>query len=199
MRLAPAITATAIALSLTACSSDAPSGEAKPVSTPSPAGPQSKQLTWGQPAEVLGTNLRKLRVTPIGVLYHRGPYNGVDGPQEGWFIAIAVKAEAVTAPEAPAGGAGGGGFSWRGAGQTIDGISAASAPWEGSVNGFGVDTPLEPGSPEVGIVTFDVPTKTGGRLLYVSPEDASITSWPLPAADQGTGLDGVRKQIKRFS
>jgi hypothetical protein len=204
VRLTPSLIAlTLAATALTACSSNdkgaAPNDDYTQGQT-TPAGPQSKQVAWGQPAEVLGTNLRKMRVTPVGVLYHRGPYNGVDGPQEGWFVAIAVRAEAIGSPEAPAGGAGGGGFSWRGGGETIDGIgSSVSAPWEGSVNGFGVDTPLEPGSPEIGIVTYYVPTKAGGRLLYISPEDQSIVSWPLPAADQGTGLDAVRKQIKRFS
>ncbi|RMI39866.1 hypothetical protein EBO15_28270 [Actinomadura harenae] len=59
-------------------------------------------------------------------------------------------------------------------------------------------TPIEPAHPEIGIVTFDVPIK-GGRLLYVDPGDHSITSWTLPTADQGTGLDKVRKRIKLFS
>ncbi|MFB4317273.1 hypothetical protein [Actinomadura sp. 21ATH] len=129
----------ALALALSGCSSDQPSSGSEPApASSSPAGPQSKQLAWGQTVEVLGTNLRKIRVTPIGVLHHRGPYQGIDNP-------------------------------------------------------------IEPGSPEIAIETFDVPTKTGGRLLYISPEDSSIVSWPLPATDQGQGLNEVRKQIKRFS
>lgn len=198
MRLTPAIAAVVLSMALAACSSGTPVSESESSTAPRPSVPQIKQLAWGQPAEVLGTNLRKLRVTPFGLLYHRGPYNGIDGPANGWFVAIAVKAEAITQPETVAGGAGGGGFSWRGAGQTID-IVGNSAPWEGSVNLFSVDVPLEPGSPEAAIVTFDVPSKTGGRLLYVSPEDQSIVSWTLPSTDQGRGLEGVRKQIARFS
>jgi hypothetical protein len=173
---------------------------AAPKAAATPAGPQTRQVAWGQPAEVLGTNLEKMRVTPIGVLYHKGPYKGVDGPENGWFVAIAVKAEALTSAETVAGGAGGGGFHWRGNSQTMspgDG-NAVATPWVGEVNEFGVDTLIEPGSPEVGIVTFDVLAK-GGRLLYLSPADNSITSWDLPMADQGTGLDKVRERIKLFS
>lgn len=164
--------------------------------------PTSKTYTFGQSAVVVGAAGGQLKVTPVGVLYHRGPYNSdLDGPANGWYVAVAAKVEAIDSPEAVAGGAGGGGFHWRGSGQTIwsgDG-NATSAPWAGAVNGFGVDVPIEPGSPEVGVETFDVPAKEGGRLLYLSPEDNSITSWPLPAEDTGTGLDKVRARIKLFS
>lgn len=86
-------------------------------------------------------------------------------------------------------------------GETISGTdgNASSTPWVGAVNEFGADIPIEPGSPEVWIETFDVPAKDGGRLLYLSPKDNSITSWPLPSADQGEGLDKVRARIKKFS
>lgn len=196
----------AAALAVCGCSSSEGGTEAKPGSDDftqgqaSPSAPQPRQLAWGQPAEVLGANLRKLRVTPIGVLYHRGPYKDTEGPENGWFVAIAIKAEAVDGVESVAGGAGGGGFHWRGGGQTLwsgDG-NAVATPWVGAVPELG-DAPIEPGSPEVGIETFDVPSKAGGRLLYISPEDNSITSWVLPSSDQGVGLDKVRARIKLFS
>jgi hypothetical protein len=168
------------------------------------ATPATKQLAFGQPAEVLGYNLTKIRVTPTAVLYHRGPYtSGVDGPENGWFVAIAVKAEALQKPDTTAGGAGGGGFQWRGAGQTISGIdgNAVGTPWVGAVPEFGTDSPIEPGDPREGVETFDVPAK-GGRLVYLSPEDHTITAaWTLPAEDEGASpaMVTVQKRIKEFS
>jgi hypothetical protein len=202
-RTLAAALALALTLAATGCSDSADPDSGPPV-TGSPsasAAPQSKQVAWGAPADVLGMDMRPMRVTPVGVLYHKGPYQDGDKPENGWYLAIAIQAEAATSPEALVVGANGGGFEWRGSGQTIaswDG-GATTAPWVGSVNEFTVDRPLEPGSPEVGITTFDVPSKNGGRLLYVSPKDNSITWWPVPPADQGTGLTKVRAKIKEFS
>jgi hypothetical protein len=201
MRLTALLLATL--LPLAACGGGGAEGKpgggptGQPTST-APAAP--KDLAWGQPATVTGHNGHQLKVTPVGVLYHRGPYQDGDRPENGWFVALALKVEALQQPDAPAAPISGGGLRWRGANQTITTVdgNATSAPWVGSVNEFGTDAPIEPGSPEVGIESFDIPTK-GGRLLYVSPVDQSITSWTLPAADQGTGLDKVRMKIKQFS
>lgn len=196
----------AAALSLTACGSGDGQSKAAPASTWSnpgaiPATPQ--KLTLGQAAMVLGTDDVQMRVTPTAVLYDRGPYNsGLDGPENGWYIAIAVKAEAIDQPGTTAGGAGGGGFEWRGSGQTItamDGNTSAS-PWIGAVPELTVDEPIEVGDPREGIETFDIPAK-GGRLVYLNPEDSSITAtWDLPTAEQGStpALVKVRKRIKLF-
>jgi hypothetical protein len=200
MRAIAAILLTALAL--TACSGD-PAPVGNPPNTAidtstAPAAPT--HLAWGKTATVSGHGGNPLRITPVGVLYDKGPYKGVNGPENGWFVAIAVRVEAVERQDSPAAPAGSGGFSWRGAEQTIDGIegNASSSPWVGAVNGFGIDSPIEPGSPEVGIETFDVPSK-GGRLIYVSPVDQAITSWELPTADTGTGLDKVKQRIRDFS
>lgn len=195
-----------LALALTACGGgDSKSGGQKSAGSPTAAKPTpAATLTWGQPAEVYGYNFTKIRVTPTAVLYHRGPYtSGLEGPENGWYAIISVKAEALSKPDSPAGGAGGGGFEWRGSGQTLtemDG-NTSSTPWVGSAPEFGVDSPIEAGDPREGIVTFDVPAK-GGRLVYMSPADNTISAaWTLPDADQGStpGMVKVRKRIKLFS
>lgn len=201
--------AAVVVLTLAACGDSGTSGTSeeagREVGAAGPPTPATQRLAWGQPAEVLGYDQTKIRVTPTGLLYHKGPYNsGLDGPENGWYVAIAIKAEALGKPDTTAGGAGGGGFEWRGTGQTITAMdgSASGSPWVGAVAEFSVDSPIEPGDPRVGIETFDIPSKTGGRLVYLSPEDHTITAtWDLPAADQGTGLEltKVRKRIKLFS
>ena len=156
-----------------------------------------KTIPWGQPGEVVGENGGKLKVTPLGVLYHKGPYKGVDGPENGWFVAIVMRAEAVSQQDDFLAPASGGGFRWRGQGQTLWGGegNATSAPWVGAVPAFG--DPIEPGEAAVGVETYDAPVK-GGRLIYIN-QDESIVSWTLPAADTGSGLEKVRKRIKEFS
>ncbi|MFC4906651.1 hypothetical protein [Actinomadura gamaensis] len=201
--IAASATTAILLLGLAACGGGSKHADQPTNAAPTPGEtaqkPSPKSLKWGEPAEVTGHNFKKLRVTPVGLLYSKGPYKDGDGPENGWFIALAIKAEAVQEPDSTAGGAGGGGFQWRGASQTITEMDGNStAPWAGAANGFGVDEPLQPGSPEVGIVTLDIPAK-GGRLLYVDPGDHSITSWTLPTVDQGTGLDKVRKRIKMFT
>ncbi|MFG2006841.1 hypothetical protein ACGFNU_47620 [Spirillospora sp. NPDC048911] len=160
-----------------------------------PAAP--KNLPWGQPGIVTGESGGQIKVTPVGVLYHRGPYKGSDPPENGWFVAIALRAEAVTKQDDFVAPAGGGGFRWRGDGQTIWGGEGGTSTnvWVGAVPEFG--DPIEPGSPEDGVETFDIPAK-GGRLLYINA-DESIVSWQLPTADTGTGLAKVRARIKEFS
>lgn len=201
--IALAATLAAAALALTACGGgDDKPPAAAPAKAPA-ATPSAKTLTFGQPAEVLGTDDVRMRVTPTAVLYHRGPYKGVDKPENGWYIAIAVKAEAINQPGTTAGGAGGGGFEWRGSGQTITAMdgNASSTPWVGAVPELTVDQPIEVGDPREGIETFDIPAK-GGRLVYLNPDDSSITAaWDLPAADQGStpAMVKVKKRIKLFT
>jgi len=204
MRKIITVTALLAVLALSACSGGDPAtpgaGRSAGAST-SPTQPQPKRLAWGQPAEVIGAKGGKLRITPLGVLYHRGPYtSGVDGPENDWFVVIALKAEAIDKPDSPQPPMSGGGFMWQGNSEKITSIdgNATSTPWVGAVNEFS-NVPIQPGESEVGIETFDVPTKTGGRLIYVNADDQSVTSWDLPSTDQGTGLDKVRKRIKMFS
>jgi hypothetical protein len=195
--LAPAVVA---ALLLSGCSSD--SGE-DPVQQPpaaqpaeqTPATPQTHQ--WGQAATVTGAEGGQLKVTPLGVLYHRGPYRGVDGPANGWFVAIALRIEALDRQDRLVAPAEGGGWGWRSGEQQIDTIdgNATSTPWVGEVPEFG--DPILPGKPQAGVVTFDVPAK-GGELQYTSA-DGVVTSWRVPAAATGSGLEKVRQRIKLFT
>lgn len=193
----------ASSIALAACGNEkspaanASPGDSKDAST---GPPMAKRLTWGQPGEIVGTNGGKLRITPLGLLYHRGPYKGVNGPENAWFVAIALRGEAVDRPDSTAAPMTGGGFMWQGGGEKLTSVdgNATSTPWIGSVNEFS-NVPIQPAEPEVGIETFDVSSKTGGRLLYVNPETYSVTSWELPTNDQGTGLDKVRNRIKLFS
>jgi hypothetical protein len=194
--------AASVALLAAGCSNGstgvtAPADKTSAQAPAAPAAPKTLQL--GQAATVTGENGGQLKVTPVGVLFHKGPYNsGLDGPENGWFVAVAIRAEAVSQQDRLAAPISGGGFRWRGQEQTIwsgEG-NASGTPWVGSVPEFG--DPIEPGSPEMGVETFDVPTKTGGRLLYINA-DGSLVSWQLPATDTGTGLAKVRSRIKLFS
>lgn len=198
----------AAALTLTACGSgntDDPKAAPSPSwSNPGAIPNETQKLAFGQPATVLGTDDVRMRVTPTAVLYHRGPYKDGDKPENGWYIAISVKAEALDQTGTVAAGAGGGGFEWRGAGQTITAMdgNTSGTPWVGSVPELTVDQPIEVNDPREGIETFDIPSKAGGRLVYLSPEDDSITAtWDLPSADQGStpGMVKVRKRIKLFT
>lgn len=199
-----AATLTAATLALTACGG----GDDKPSTAPGVKAPAAthptatRTVAWGQPAEVLGANQTTIRVTPQALLYDKGSKDA-GTPANGWFVAISVKAEATTGPDTTSGGMYGGGFQWRGAGQTITEMDgeASNTAWVGASPEFTVDSPIEPGDPREGIVTFDIPSKTGGQLVYLSPEDNTITaSWDIPAADQGStpGLTKVRKRIQLF-
>lgn len=163
--------------------------------TSKPAAPMVH--AWGESVTVKGMKGTDLRLTPVGVLYDKG--NSDTKPSNGWFLAIAVRAEALTAPDTTGAPIDGEGFKWRGAGQTIDEEFTDDEPvWVGSVNEFTVDAPLDPGSPEVGIESFDVPAKAGARLLYTDSVGA-VAEWTIPVANSGTGLDKVRKVIKEFA
>ncbi|WP_242886496.1 hypothetical protein [Actinomadura litoris] len=197
------LAAVTVALTLTGCGGDdkPDTGKQAAAAAPAPrAMPTAQRLTWGEAAQVSGSKGGKIRVTPLAVLYTPGAKQS-DKAENGLYAVIALKVEAVDKPDTTAGGAGGGGLQWRGAGQTIDtgdGNTATTA-WIGAVPEF--DSLIEPGDPREGIETFDVPSK-GGRLVYLNPEDQTIAaSWDMPATDQGStlGLAKVHKRIKMFS
>ncbi|MGI5169867.1 hypothetical protein ACQEU3_46680 [Spirillospora sp. CA-253888] len=195
------ITAAAATLLLTSCgdSNNAATQPDTPSAKPSTTTPQNKQVPWGKPAEVTGTGGHKLRITPTGVLYHRGPYKGVDGPENGWFAAISLRVEAVDQADAVLAGAGNGGLQWKGNGQTITNAdSGGNAPWVGAVNQLGGDSPIQPRRAELAVETFDIPAR-GGWLGYANP-DGSLVEWNMPVTDQGSmGLAKVRAKIREFS
>src|SRR5690606_21880444 len=103
------------------------------------------RLQWWQPATVSGTTGSKLKGTPIGVLYDKGSPD--IEPENGVFVVIALRAEAVDQPETIAAPITGGGFMWQGAdAQKISGTegNAVITPWVGSVNEFS-NVPIQPG------------------------------------------------------
>lgn len=204
MRILAALVALLLAIPLAACGSDDP--EPQPAAGgDTPIYPGARQpikpvrLQWGQPGSVGGTNGQQIKITPIGILYDKGSPDGGE-PANGVFVVLALRAEAVGQPESIAAPITGGGFMWQGPdAQKITSIqgNATSTAWVGEVHEFS-NVPIQPGEPETGIETFDIPTK-GGRLIYVDPTTMGVTSWDLPTADQGEGLDKVRQRIKEFS
>src|SRR5690606_2356266 len=117
------------------------------------------RLPWGQPATASGTNGSKLKVTPIGV---RSDRRSPDiEPESGGCVATALRAGARAQPATVAAPSTAGGCMWQGAdAQKISGTegNAVITPWVGSVNESS-SGPIQPGEPEVGIETFDVPAK----------------------------------------
>ncbi|MUN36103.1 hypothetical protein [Actinomadura litoris] len=196
------LVAVTVALTVTGCGGeDEPDTEKQAAAAaPAPSAmPTTQRLTWGEAAQVSGSNGGRIRVTPLAVLYTPGAKQSGKA-ENGLYAVISLKVEAVDKPDTTAGGAGGG-LQWRGAGRTIatgDGNTATTA-WIGAVPEF--DSLIEPGRPREGIETFDVPSK-GGRLVYLNPEDRTIAaSWDMPATDQGStlGLAKVHKRIRMFS
>lgn len=199
---APAVLA-AIALLAAGCgSSHTPASQAVPPAAVQPKGQtRPAPIAFGQPAYVLGDGGQRLRITPTGVLYSKGPYKHAPGTesQNGWFVAVALKVEAPDAPASLPAPISGGGLEWYGGQQELSEMSgnAANNPWTGRVVELG-STPVDPARPVTGIVTFDVPVR-GGQLLYRDPVSKAVTSWTVPATDQGSGLDGVRKVLAGLS
>lgn len=203
---APVITLALAALTATGCGS---SGHAAPppAAAPSapgasaPSGPKGKAeptpLAFAQPGIVLGDQGARLRITPLGVLYSKGPYPRLPGadPQNGWYVAIALRVEALdTADKIPA-PISGGGLEWYGNQQieTIMSGNGTGYPWIGRVTAID-STPVQPDMPVTGILTFDIPFK-GGQLVYRFADAATVVRWNLPTSDQGTGLEQVHKLL----
>lgn len=205
MRIVAVALPLALALSIAGCGGNngtgptPTEGDQGDVIGTSAAPPAPVRLQWGQPGEVTGAGGSKVKLLPLGILYSKGPYKGLEGPENGWYVALAVRAAPTTQADGPDESLTGSGFMWQGAEQKLtpgDGNTGGS-PWVGTINEFG-NIPIQPGESEVGVLTFDIPVK-GGRLLYVDPIDQSITSWDLPTATGGTGLSKVVQRIKKFS
>lgn len=200
MRLPVVTAAVAVAALAAGCSSGSPASSPRQTEPPTQASAQAapKVTQFGQPATVIGAGGGQLKVTPVGVLYHRGPYTSeLEGPANGWFVVVAARIEAVGKQDRPPAPIEGGGWRWRSGEQQIDtgDGNTGTTPWVGEVPEF--DDPILPGQPQAGVITFDAPAK-GGYLLYVGV-DGAVTSWTVPDADMGTGLAKVRARIKDFS
>lgn len=199
-----AITGATVLLAATGCGSGKSTGS-PPAKTTAPlasaASPAADVVhPFGQPATVDGDKGNPVQLTPVGILYDKGPYRGTDGPVNGWFVAIALMAKPLKAPDTlqPFEG----GFTWKAGSQVLtDSLgNASNTPWVGATPVFSSDQPMQVGEDRLGIQTFDVPTK-GGELNFtvVGANRTVVVRWKMPAADTGTGLTSVRKRIKLFS
>ncbi|TDC53327.1 hypothetical protein E1281_17875 [Actinomadura sp. KC345] len=162
-----------------------------------PAAPA--RLKGGQSGTVGGTNGHKLKVTPLGILYNQGSPDA-GALENGVFVVLALKAEAVGQADTIAAPITGGGFMWQGENaQKISGTEggATSTAWVGSVNEFS-NIPVQPGEPEIGIETFDIPAK-GGRLIYVDPATmAGHRRHPGTRDERGGGQQLARRDAPRI-
>lgn len=163
-------------------------------STAPAAKPQVFKL--GQTAEVTGEKGNPLKITLMGVYYHKGDkQHGLS--ENGTFAAIAYKAQAVNAADGIPAPISGSGWIWRSGGQTIqttDG-AASSPPWSGRVNTPIADQNIQPGEYQIYIDTIDIPAP-GGQFIYVNPGEGSQVAWELPSAAAGTGYGPVLKALK---
>ncbi|MCW2915514.1 MAG: hypothetical protein JWN52_3582 [Actinomycetia bacterium] len=198
------VTALTVSLATSACGGSKTPAVAAP--TPAASQPHGVVTTasaavhrFGEAADVIGgNNASPVTLTPVGVLYSKGPYRGTEGPANGWFIAIAVHAVPTKFSETlqpPTGG-----FAWEAGDRVLTESqgNASNTPWAAEVPVFSSDQPIAVGQTRLGIVTFDVPKK-GGVLTYANPDQSGTIRWQIPATDTGTGLDSVRKRIKLFS
>ena len=159
---------------------------------PSPA--VAEPLAWGETGTVIGENGTPVEITPVGITYLAAEAftDEFYAPYEGYYVAVAVDAQAVEGEETLGYVGAGTGLVWRVGGQTVTAIdgNATSAPWVGGVPSFDNSVVLLPGEePTRGIEQFDIP-EPGGHLTYLNP-DGSMVRWEAPTEDTGGGLDDV--------
>ncbi|MET8006279.1 hypothetical protein [Nonomuraea glycinis] len=140
-----------------------------------------KLLKFGQSVPVKGHKGQPLRITPVGVYYHRPMSESSIKPRNRYFLALAVRVTALGKPDhvpLPYGS------QWRvkqGARTFTTSTSRAnSAPWIGRAQYSGVT--VHKGSPEVVYEAFDVAVK-GGILEWSSPD--GLHRWRIPKSNAG--------------
>jgi hypothetical protein len=140
-----------------------------------------KLLKFGQAVRIKGEKGNPLRITPVGVYYHRPTWGPATKPRNKYFLALAVRVTAVSKADAmplPYGS------QWRvKQGKRVFTVStgrASSAPWIGRAQGAWIT--VHPGSPEVVYEAFDVQVK-GGILEWSSPD--GLYRWRVPASNAG--------------
>ncbi|WP_043636819.1 hypothetical protein [Nonomuraea candida] len=141
-----------------------------------------KLLKFGQSIRIAGEKGRPLRISPVGVYYHRPSDPKFAQPREKWFVAIAVKVTALSKSERIPGVVEGSGWRVRIGGRAYTDTSgnATSSPWVGRTDGPWIT--IHPGSPEVLYYSFDLP-KTGGTLEWSTPK--GVTRWKIPTSKYG--------------
>ncbi|MGA4990411.1 hypothetical protein [Nonomuraea bangladeshensis] len=141
-----------------------------------------KVLKFGQSIRIKGEKGRPLRITPVGVYYHRPSDAKFTQPREKWFVAIAVKVTALSKTERIPSTPERSGWRIRIGGRAYTDTSgnAMSSPWVGRTDGPWIN--IQPGSPEVLYYSFDVP-KPGGTLEWSTP--TGVTRWKIPTSKYG--------------
>ncbi|MEU6721095.1 hypothetical protein ABZ897_57410 [Nonomuraea sp. NPDC046802] len=142
-----------------------------------------KLLKFGQSVLIKGEKGNPLRITPVGVYYHRPTWGPATKPRNTYFMALAVRVTAVSKADAmplPYGS------QWRvkqgSSAFTTSSGKATSAPWVGRAQGAWVT--IHPKSPEVVYEAFDVRVK-GGVLEWSGPD--GLYRWRIPASNAGKG------------
>ncbi|MEV0996920.1 hypothetical protein [Nonomuraea sp. NPDC050202] len=140
-----------------------------------------KLLKLGQSVRIKGEKGHQLRITPVGVYYHRPTAQYSTKPRNGYFLALAIRVTATSkADQMPLPY----GSQWRvKQGKrtfTTSSGRAKQAPWVGRAQGAWVT--VHPGSPEVVYEAFDVQVK-GGTLEWSSPD--GLYRWRIPAGNAG--------------
>lgn len=204
MRARFAVALCVAALAMAGCGSgqgrpgiDRPPTSEADISMPSASAPATPAVhKLGETVEVVGEHGNPLKITPRGVYFTKG-LAGYGKAENGIFIAIAYRAEAVDYAEGVPEPISGAGWVWRGYGQTITTTegAAASPPWSGRVNEPITGQDVQPGEFQDYIETFDVP-KAGGQLVYINPGTGKQTRWQLPADTAGTGYGPVVHALK---
>ncbi|TMR92408.1 hypothetical protein [Nonomuraea basaltis] len=140
-----------------------------------------KLLKFGQSVRAKGEKGNWLRVSPVGVYYHRPTWGPTTKPRNKYFLALAVRVTAVSKADSmplPYGS------QWRikqgNRVFTTTSGKANSAPWVGRAQGAWVT--VHPSSPEVVYEAFDVPAK-GGVLEWSGP--TGLYRWRIPANNAG--------------
>ncbi|MEU6731316.1 hypothetical protein ABZ917_47055 [Nonomuraea wenchangensis] len=140
-----------------------------------------KLLKFGQAVRIKGKKGNPLKITPVGVYYHRPTWAPATKPRNTYFLALAVRVTAVSKADGmplPYGS------QWRvRQGKRLFTTSsgrANSAPWIGRAQGAWIT--IHPGTPEVVYEAFDVQVK-GGILEWSGPD--GLYRWRIPASNAG--------------
>ncbi|MEU6712903.1 hypothetical protein ABZ897_15595 [Nonomuraea sp. NPDC046802] len=140
-----------------------------------------KLLKFGQSVRIKGEKGNPLRITPVGVYYHRPTWKPATKPRNTYFLALAIRVTAVSKADSmplPYGS------QWRvkqgSSTFTTSSGKAMSAPWVGRAQGAWVT--IHPKSPEVVYEAFDVRVK-GGVLEWSGPD--GLYRWRIPASNAG--------------
>ncbi|GAA2411415.1 hypothetical protein GCM10010404_81670 [Nonomuraea africana] len=155
---------------------------ANTVAGPAEGAAASKILKFGQAAKIMSESGNPLRISPIGVYYHRPTWKHATMPRNKYFVAIALRVTALSKPDTMPPVAGSSQLRIKQGAKvfTYSSGKAMEAPWVGRTPG--TEVTAQPGSPEVIYYSFDLP-KTGGILEWSGP--AGAHRWQIPASNSG--------------